>query len=196
MPTKKVEVIHTKELINHAFKELLLEKEFDRITVLDISTKARINRATFYLHFKDKQELYVNYMEYFFYHVDIILHNMLSPTYINKSLDLYVTKPFPPIAALFNYMKKEEALTNCLLGLKSARQTTHRLEQLLEKYYLQFYIKHKPAKFGEKPSKDDDLYERYILKAAMGIIFGWIDEGMRLSAEDMAILLVRISLRK
>jgi len=57
MPTKKVEVIHTKELINHAFKELLLEKEFDRITVLDISTKARINRATFYLHFKDKQEL-------------------------------------------------------------------------------------------------------------------------------------------
>lgn len=47
MPTKRVEVIHTKELINYAFKELLLEKEFDRITVMDISSKAQINRATF-----------------------------------------------------------------------------------------------------------------------------------------------------
>lgn len=124
MPTKRVEVIHTKELINHAFKELLLEKEFDRITVMDISSKAQINRATFYLHFKDKQELYTNYMEYFFYHVDIILHNIMSPTYVNKGLDQFVTKPFPPIAALFSYMKKEEALTNCLLGLKSSRETT------------------------------------------------------------------------
>lgn len=195
MPTKRVEVIHTKELINHAFKELLLEKEFDRITVMDISSKAQINRATFYLHFKDKQELYTNYMEYFFYHVDIILHNIMSPTYVNKGLDQFVTKPFPPIAALFSYMKKEEALTNCLLGLKSSRETTLRLEQLLEKYYLRFYKAHKGTPYNMQFTKENDLYERYILKAAMGIIFGWVDEGMRRSSDEMAILFVRISLK-
>lgn len=50
-------VIRTNQLIRVAFSELLYEKEFEKITIQDISERATINRATFYSHYQDKFEL-------------------------------------------------------------------------------------------------------------------------------------------
>ncbi len=47
----------TKLAIGYAFKELLLEKPFNKITVNDIAEKCEINRQTFYYHFHDTMEL-------------------------------------------------------------------------------------------------------------------------------------------
>lgn len=43
----------TKMAISYAFKELLLEKPYNKITVNDISERCGINRQTFYYHFLD-----------------------------------------------------------------------------------------------------------------------------------------------
>lgn len=43
----------TKLSITYAFKELLLEKPYNKITVGDIASKCGINRQTFYYHFLD-----------------------------------------------------------------------------------------------------------------------------------------------
>lgn len=45
----------TKMAIAFAFKELLLEKPLDKITVNDIAEKCEMNRQTFYYHFHDKE---------------------------------------------------------------------------------------------------------------------------------------------
>ena len=47
----------TKFAIAFAFKELLLEKSIDKITINDITEKCGINRQTFYYHFHDIYEL-------------------------------------------------------------------------------------------------------------------------------------------
>ena len=47
-------VKRTRALIQQAFLELFGEKEFQSITVQDITQKAQVNRATFYAHFSDK----------------------------------------------------------------------------------------------------------------------------------------------
>lgn len=49
--------IRTRKLIMDAFMHLSKIKDFDRITVKDITEEAMINRATFYYHFTDKNEL-------------------------------------------------------------------------------------------------------------------------------------------
>jgi|SRR5690625_1171859 len=49
--------IRTRQLIMDAFMHLSKIKDFDKITVKDITEKATINRATFYYHFADKYEL-------------------------------------------------------------------------------------------------------------------------------------------
>lgn len=51
-------VTRTRELIEKAFYELLMEKSLHALTIGDITDRARINRATFYAHFEDKYALY------------------------------------------------------------------------------------------------------------------------------------------
>lgn len=47
----------TKKLIEQTLLTLLVEKDFSKISVRDVTNAANINRGTFYLHFKDKYEL-------------------------------------------------------------------------------------------------------------------------------------------
>ena len=47
-------VKRTRGLILRAFEDLLAEKNFESISVQDVTEKAQINRATFYAHFPDK----------------------------------------------------------------------------------------------------------------------------------------------
>jgi AcrR family transcriptional regulator len=50
-------VKRTRGLIEQAFTDLLGEKDFQSITVQDITERAEVNRATFYAHFPDKYAL-------------------------------------------------------------------------------------------------------------------------------------------
>ena len=50
-------VKRTRSLIIQAFEDLIAQKNFESISVQDITDKAEINRATFYKHFVDKYAL-------------------------------------------------------------------------------------------------------------------------------------------
>ena len=59
-------VKRTRALIQKAFLELFGEKEFEAITIQDITQKAEINRATFYAHYPDKFALLEISIHYIF----------------------------------------------------------------------------------------------------------------------------------
>lgn len=50
-------IIRTRQLIMDAFMQLTVEKDFKNITIKDITSRATVNRATFYYHFFDKYDL-------------------------------------------------------------------------------------------------------------------------------------------
>ena len=47
----------TRQMLNEALLVLIAERGYDHITVQDITEQANIGRATFYLHYRDKEEL-------------------------------------------------------------------------------------------------------------------------------------------
>lgn len=53
-------VRRTRQLLQEAIVELILEKPFSRITVQDIIDGADVGRSTFYAHFTDKEALLVS----------------------------------------------------------------------------------------------------------------------------------------
>lgn len=55
---KDIRKIRTRKYIIDAFFEVLKKKSFETIRISDITTKAMVNRATFYNHFADKYELF------------------------------------------------------------------------------------------------------------------------------------------
>src|SRR6266542_2895932 len=58
-PDEKLDprVKRTRSLILKSFEDLLAEKNFESISVQDVTDTAQINRATFYAHFQDKYAL-------------------------------------------------------------------------------------------------------------------------------------------
>jgi AcrR family transcriptional regulator len=53
-------VNRTRNLLKQAFMELLDEKDYDSISVLDVVERANVGRATFYLHFTGKDDLFLH----------------------------------------------------------------------------------------------------------------------------------------
>lgn len=58
MEKTDLRVQRTNKLIVDAFIHLVEKKGYEQVTVQDIADEAMINRATFYAHYKDKQDLY------------------------------------------------------------------------------------------------------------------------------------------
>lgn len=50
-------VLRTRQLLRNALLELIQEHDFEALTVQDITERATLNRATFYLHYADKHDL-------------------------------------------------------------------------------------------------------------------------------------------
>ena len=50
-------VIRTRSVLRDSLMILIREMGYDAITVQHITDRARLNRATFYLHYRDKQDL-------------------------------------------------------------------------------------------------------------------------------------------
>ena len=52
-----IRYLRTEKLIFDALISLLSEKSYEKISVQDITDRAMINRATFYAHYADKDQL-------------------------------------------------------------------------------------------------------------------------------------------
>ena len=51
--------VRTRQMLRNALLELIDEKGYESVTVQEITDRADLSRATFYLHFKDKDDLLV-----------------------------------------------------------------------------------------------------------------------------------------
>src|SRR5271168_358705 len=62
-------ILRTRQLLQDALRRLLQEKEFDKISVQDITEAATLNRATFYAHYSDKFALLEEFIRVSFLHL-------------------------------------------------------------------------------------------------------------------------------
>jgi AcrR family transcriptional regulator len=53
-------VQRTRELLQNALMELIGEREYDAITIQDIVDRANVGRTTFYLHYNNKDDLFLS----------------------------------------------------------------------------------------------------------------------------------------
>jgi AcrR family transcriptional regulator len=66
-------VLRSRRALGDALVELLHERRFDDITVQDILDRASVGRATFYAHYRNKQDVLHSGLEHLFTHLDGVL---------------------------------------------------------------------------------------------------------------------------
>lgn len=72
---RNIRMTQTKQSLINAFFNLASKKDFEKITIADITRGAQVNRATFYAHFNDKYDL-----------IDFIMGDFASASIKNHTL--------------------------------------------------------------------------------------------------------------
>jgi AcrR family transcriptional regulator len=181
-------VLRTRAAIRDALVALIAEKGFDALTVKDITSRADINRGTFYLHYHDKLDLLeqtgLGIVQDF---EQIIMQ--LTPEDVTEFRN--IGKPLPVIVTLFEYLYENAALMHAILGLKGDVAFQTQLKKAIQKNLSHVAL---TANIREENYLVPGEYLiSYILAAHMGVIQAWLQRGCVESPKEMATILSRLS---
>ena len=182
-------IIRTKKALRDALTILMKEKTFDEITVSDLTTRADINRGTFYLHYRDKYDLLEQSEE------EIIegIRKTRSKKRMLKMEDIpgfdYMNEPMPFITELFEYLRENADFMTVILGAKGNPAFHVKLKNVMRDVMAEGILMH---------LKEEDLIvpigylSAYAISAQLGVIQHWLDTGMRETPEEVSIIIARL----
>lgn len=170
-------VRRTQKLIRKAFLQLIEEKEYEQITVTDIIEKADYNRATFYRHYYDKEDL-----------VNEIIDNQIE-LFIQAFVEPYYDQEVIEISEL---RKNQIVIFDHIMEHKEFYRLWHRLKTIPD--FLSKYSNLMQTVFEKKivvtralgEDVDKDLYTQFYGYGLAGVIYSWIDKGFPESPDYMA----------
>jgi AcrR family transcriptional regulator len=180
MPRVDRRIIKTQKVIKKAFLELLSEKNFDDITIQDISDKANVNRSTVYLHYLDKYDLLDKLIEE---HI-----NNLGETSEWACQEEWIdaTRIF------FEYFKNNSLFFSTMLASKGAPSFRSKFLELV----INGFKDELDISKGKNKGLDEDIIVKFAANAYLGILESWLKDGMPyppcIMAEQVGDLLDRL----
>ncbi|MFJ7826125.1 TetR/AcrR family transcriptional regulator [Psychrobacillus sp. NPDC096623] len=184
-------VIRTKESIRDALVELIDEKGFEAITVKDITTRAKINRGTFYAHFQDKYDLMTQCEEEIMLEMSKIAKQNLPSIVAELETYLPTSEPFSLAVSIFEYLKKNSGFMKAVLGPKGDLSFQTRLKDFISKTIFGNDVNAMIKK--ENLLVPGQYLISYIASAHIGVIQQWLNSGMKESPKEMARILSTIT---
>ena len=116
--------IRSRQLIRHAFEELLKEKELDKITATDVINRANVNRSTFYAHYPDVRGIMEEITEEILVAFQISLEEGISYENENVIVD-------DMLDAMVNFLEEHKSLYRVLAQSNMATVYIERLKDVL-----------------------------------------------------------------
>ncbi|MFJ7953472.1 TetR/AcrR family transcriptional regulator [Lysinibacillus sp. NPDC096418] len=180
-------VVRTKESIREALIDLIEEKGFDAITVKDITTRAKINRGTFYAHYQDKYDLLTKCEEEFMREMaDMIIKNF--PDIISDiEANAPITVPFTLVISIFEYLDQNRRFMKGMLGPKGDLSFQTKLKKFIWKTL--FESNKNPLIKQENFLVPAEYLISYVASAHIGVIQQWLNSDREESPQEMARIL-------
>jgi len=95
--------LRSRKLLGDAFITLIHEKSIDEVTIQDVLERAGVGRSTFYLHFRDKNDLLLCQLDMFL--------EMMSSLLDRRG---EVSKRVAPVAEMFDHIGSQQKLVRTL----------------------------------------------------------------------------------
>lgn len=172
MPITKKEdprAIRSKKMLKNAVFSLLAENsDISQLTVQKISSLAELNRATFYLHYRDINDLLRQIVHEIFADLSLKIEPMLQA----KS-----SSGYEQLVTFLDYIYEYRKIFTVLLEYKGFRNS---LFNLLRKT-----VETRRSERKIKPKKEEVSVD-IIASSLLGIIMWWIKDGIHFSTEYIA----------
>ncbi|MFD1989825.1 TetR/AcrR family transcriptional regulator [Paenibacillus nicotianae] len=180
MKSKKEDprVKRTKKMFKEAIYSLLQETEISKLTIQSLAERAELNRATFYLHYRDIEHL-----------IDEIINEVLNEMYetiyekIQKSND---SASLPQIVALLEHIYNNASIYKVML--EDSQQFRKKVfEMLVEVVYI----------LGENKNHEMNravaIPNEIVAASIIGIITWWLQEGVPYTPNYLASEILKVA---
>jgi AcrR family transcriptional regulator len=179
-------ITRTQSALRKALLELIQEKDYDSITVEEITARADLARTTFYLHYRDKEELLLDYFN------EMIGERMQQFAQIPLSILAHPPGeggqsgvPVRPIAAVFQHAAENASLYRLVLDGQGMLRIAEQLRRTVNQSAKEM-LTSKVSQEGLKLEMPVDLLVHCFVGAFLASLAWWLEQEMPCSPEEMA----------
>jgi len=171
-------ILRTRDTLGDALVALMHEKSFDDITVQEVLDRAGVGRSTFYVHYRDKEDLFLSDLEDFLEIVSTALTRQgASP------------KRLVPVRELFTHVREAREFYAALVMSGKVNDV-----QTLGKGIFARSIEERLRMAGVEMEAVPRAAQAHALAGSLfSLLDWWIDKGMKPNPEEMDELFHRMA---
>ncbi len=159
----------TKEAIYAAFKQMICEMDADKITIKELTDRARIHYKTFYLHYTCIEALFE----------DVI--GQLLDGYFSEIDTIPIDAPFTETnRVFFEYMSKQEPYMEKVISAPSYREFAGRGFLSMMKHNR---ARHNP--YAAFSAEEQNIINTYLCTTSINLYRQWISDGKAIPLDKM-----------
>jgi len=186
----------TRQALRNALLELIKEKGYDSIHVEEITQRANLGRATFYLHYKDKEDLLVDVFSEMAKERSRTLSEIPFSAWMP---DWVTTDPIsennavPPPLIVFRHVAENADIYRILLRSEKADRIVERIRKIITQSITEFM----QTKVENDPipilfTVPIDLLAAYYSAAILSFVDWWLEQELSYSPEEMTCMFQRL----
>lgn len=171
----------TRKFLGNALLELVQEKKWDQITIQDITDRADLNRATFYLHYGSKEELLADSLEEYF---DELVEQINS-----KTMDKPIWENPEADALVFSHVAEHADLYRVLLGENGMGYVINRIIDYIAKFS---ELQLRAGLGTADPHIPIEIMARHVAGSIYAMITWWLMNDMPYTPLEMSEMTTRL----
>ena len=165
--------------LGDALVQLIAEKPINDITVQEVLDRASVGRSTFYLHFRDKEDLLLAQLEQF-------LEFMSTMLLVRKEKSLRVM----PVTEMFDHIGGQNRIYRALAD----SNRLHDFFDLAQEYFARSIERRlrESGRLPRQPRRELAAHSFALAGSLISLLRWWIDHGARENPEQMDALFHRM----
>lgn len=175
----------TRRMLRDALLALIVEKGYDDLSVQDITERADLRRATFYLHYTDKNQLLEAVLREIFDELVVELEPLIQRDALGGKTQVET------FAVMYRHISANHVLYRIILGGQGGAAISRSIRQYLAGH-VTATLKRLPAGQVLLPI---DVLANYMAGAELSLMTWWLESGMGYSVEHMAAMTQQLILR-
>lgn len=172
----------TKKRINDALLELMMSTDADKITAIDLASKAGISRATLYRYYNSIEDVLEEVVDEFLEGMRDCSRYYISAPFNPNRLD----EPYPQFVDVARYILENEKPYLALTGPHGDGRFVHTWRKFVKEFYSGKLAYEGMGRINV------DLYIEFVLAGSDAMVRYWLEKRRDLSPEEVAPIAQRI----